>query len=178
MVLEKQKSSIYLTEKERAYLRQLEPVVVCPDPDWPPFEYKDAYGQYVGISADLAALVFQSLSVNYKTLWTKDWNETLSLSKAQKVHIVPFLNKTTEREKWLTFTDPLFIDPNVFVTRVDHPFIDNPNKLSNETIALPEGTAVEKFNKKRIPGIKIILGKSELEALQMVAEGVAQLTLR
>lgn len=33
------------------------------------------------------------------------------------------MNQTPAREKWLVFTEPFFTDPNVFVTREEHPFI-------------------------------------------------------
>lgn len=170
--------TVNLTNDEMAYLKSLEPVIVCPDPDWPPFEFKDEKQQFAGIAADLLSLIFRRLSLQYRCLWTENWEESLTLSQEGKVHIIPFLNRTPERETWLSFTDPIFVDPNVFVSRLNHPYIEDTNQLDREVLALPQGTAVEKYIKEFIPNLQIVNRESELEIFQMVSQGDADVTLR
>ncbi len=173
-----QATAINLSAEEYRYLKNIEPVIICPDPDWAPYEYKDAKGKYSGISAEIISLIFKRLSLKYEILWARNWKEVLSLSKAGNIHLIPFLNKTPEREKWLNFTNPVFVDPNVFVSRLDYPYIDNPDDLYAKNISLPEGTAVETVLKDKFPGLNIITTKSEIETFQLVADGKADLTLR
>ena len=46
-----------LEPAERAYLDARGPLRVCVDPAWPPLEAIDASGRYVGVGADVMALL-------------------------------------------------------------------------------------------------------------------------
>lgn len=169
---------IRLTEAERARLAELGPVLAGVDPDWYPYEQLNGQGEYVGIAADLIRLIGERTGVTFEILPTKSWGETLELSKAGKFHVLPFLNRTPAREEWLVFTDPYFVDPNVFVTRAEHGDIADPKKLRGETVVLPEGTSIEERLRQDYPNLRVLVAPSEEEALRMVEEGAADMTLR
>lgn len=154
------------------------PVIICPDPDWAPFEYRDQNDDYCGIAADLIALVFARLGATYSILWTEDWRESLAAAKEGRAHVVPFLNESGERDTWLTFTEPIFVDPNVFVTRLEYPYIESSDQLERQTIAIPEGTSVAKKLQERHPHVVLHTTSSELEAFLLVRDGHAQMSLR
>ncbi len=167
-----------LTNEEKAFLSSLEAITMCVDPDWPPYEVVDAAGNFSGIAADLVTIVSERLGVPFVVLPTADWAETIECSKAGKCHLIPFLNQTVAREEWLIFTEPLFVDPNVFITREEHPFIANPGELVNKTIALPEGTSIEEWIRRDYPNLTVITTKDEIEAFRLVERGTADMTLR
>lgn len=156
----------------------LEPVRFCVDPDWFPFEVIDAQGQHQGIAADLLALVAQRSGVRMELLPTKDWPASLTASKAGRCQIMSLLNETPVRSEWLLFTPPLLIDENVLVTHEDHPFIADLAGLENHTMVLPAGTSIEERVRKDFPNIKIIITDTEAQALAMVSERKADLTMR
>ena len=135
-----QHEAVSLTQAERAYLKEHKEVTLCVDPDWVPYEHIDASGKHVGIAADLLALIEARTGVEFQLVPTRDWNESLEYSKAGKCQALSFLNQSVERSEWLIFTSPLFSDPNVFITREEHPFISDPATLENESIVFPEGT--------------------------------------
>lgn len=170
--------SVELTPHERNYLQKLGPIKVCVDPDWAPFETLNATGEYVGIGADLLFLVAQRLGINIEVLKTKDWDETMIASKAGKCQIMSFLNQTPARDKWLIFTEPHFSDPNVFITREEHPFIADPSELVDKTIVFPEGTAMEEKIRKAYPNLKVITTPTEMDAFKLVSDKKADMTLR
>ncbi|MDD2500085.1 MAG: diguanylate cyclase [Geobacter sp.] len=171
--------SVKLSSAEKRYLTQLGPITVCPDPDWIPYEQMDARGNFTGIAADLLDLISQRLGITFTYVQVKDWDEAVALSQAGKVLLLPFLNQTPKRDLWLTFTEPLFSDPNVFITREEHPFITNASLLKDKTIAVPSGTSIEEKVRRDYPNLKILnTGNSEAEVFKAVSERRADLTLR
>ena len=173
-----QQNETMLTPVERVYLHQNKRVTLCVDPDWVPYEQIDASGRHVGIAADLLALVAARTGVEFVLVPTRDWNESLEFSKTGQCKALSFLNQTTERSEWLIFTSPVFSDPNVFITREEHPFISDPATLEHESIVFPEGTSMEALIRERYPNLSIMLAKSEEEAITMVSSRRSSMTLR
>lgn len=167
-----------LNPTEQSYLNELGAVKMCVDPDWEPYERINDKGEYIGIAADLVALVAERSGVSLKLVPTKTWQESLAASKEGKCQILSFLNKSPERDTWLLFTEPYFSDPNVFITREEHDFISDPASLSGESIALPAGTSLEERIRSTYPNLNIRVVNSEDEALQLVSERKVDMTLR
>ena len=170
--------TVVLTAAERAYVNEHKSVTLCVDPDWVPYERIDARGRHVGIAADLLALVSARTGIEFELVPTRDWNESLEYSKAGRCKVLSFLNQSPERSSWLIFTTPLFSDPNVFITREEHPFISDPATLEDESIVFPEGTAMEGMVRERYPNLQIKIVKSEDEALDMVSARRSSMTMR
>ncbi|OEF96636.1 diguanylate cyclase [Desulfuribacillus alkaliarsenatis] len=170
--------TILLTEAEQQYLQELGSITMCVDPDWVPFEHLDEKGNFTGIAADLIELVATRLGITIEIIPTIDWPETLEYSKAGKCMILPFLNQTPEREEWLVFTEPLLIDENVIITRQEYPYISDLSAVTDKTIVLPKGTSIEERVRKDFPNLTIITTVTESEALQMVENKQADMTLR
>lgn len=169
---------VELTPEEKKYLEHLGPVTVGVDPDWYPYEQINYQGEYVGIAADLIQLIARRCGIELKIVPTSSWDQTLAMSQAGKCQIVSFLNQTPARDKWLNFTDPYFTDPNVFVTRVEHDYISNPAALTGETIVLPQGTSIEERIRRDYPNLHVVTVDSEREAMQLIEDKEADLTLR
>lgn len=172
------KAKVRLSAEERAYLDRLAPITVAPDPDWPPFEFIDSDGEFAGIAIDLLALIEQRLGISFEYVVVADWDEAISRSKADEVLILPFLNRTPAREEWLTFTEPLLVDPNVFVTREEHSFIADLSQLGDEKLVLPAGTSVEERIRARYPELRILIVPTEAEVFRAVQQREADLALR
>ncbi len=170
--------SVELTPNELTYIRQLGSIKVCIDPDWKPFESLDEQGHYVGIGADLLYLVIRRLGLSVEIIRTKDWDESVDFAKKGQCQILSFLNQTPKRDEWLLFTKSHFEDPNVFITREEHPFISNPANLINETIVFPKGTAMEELIRKDYPNLKVITTESEEEAFSLVSSHKADMAMR
>lgn len=177
-LIERGAPPIVLTAEQQAYLQQLGPITLAPDPDWLPYESIDAQGNFTGIAADLLALLEARLGLQFHLVPTRDWDEALALSQAGAVLALPFLNQTPEREDWLIFTEPLFIDPNVFVTRREHPFITDAAQLAGERVVLPSGTSIEEFVRRDFPDLEVLLVPDERQVFQAVEHGKADLAIR
>lgn len=170
--------AVPLTEAEQAYLKGLGPVTLCVDPDWAPFEVIDADGKYVGIAADLLALVSQRTGVALQLLRTKDWPDSLEASRAGRCTLLGLLNQTAAREAWLVFTRPMLIDDNILVTREEHPFIADLGRFADASMALPKGTSIEEWMLRDYPNIRLIMTDTEAEALELVSARKVDMTMR
>ena len=171
-------ANVALTPEERAYLEGLGSITVCPDPDWKPYGHVDAQGNFTGIAADLLHLLEERLDIAFTYVFPEDREAAIALSMAGKAHILPFLNQAPAREQWLVFTEPLFVDPNVFVTREEHPFITNAGLLPDASIVLPPGTSMEEMVRHDFPNLAVFHVPSEMDAFRAVSHRNADMTLR
>jgi len=170
--------AIEFSATEHAYLAGMPIVRMCVDPDWAPFEQIDERGRHVGIAADLIQLVSRRTGLKIMLYPTRTWEESLVASKAGRCQIMSFLNRTPERERWLDFTAPIFVDPNMIIAREDHPFVGDVRWLRDERVALPRGTMVEEHLRRDYPNLRIVLTESEPEAMTLVSERKADFTVR
>ncbi|WP_374327852.1 diguanylate cyclase [Azonexus sp.] len=169
---------IELTATEQAYLAAMPVVRMCVDPDWAPFEQIDEHDRHVGIAADLIQQVSRRTGLKIMLYPTRTWEESLAASQAGRCQIMSFLNRTPERERWLDFTAPIFVDPNMIIAREDHPFVGDVRWLREESVALPRGTMVEEHLRRDYPNLRIVLTESEPEAMTLVSERKADFTVR
>lgn len=82
---------VSLEPEELAYLEQLGPLTVAPDPDWRPFSYLDEHGRFAGIAIDLLTLLEERLGISFTYVQTRDWDDAVERSKAGEVLILPSL---------------------------------------------------------------------------------------
>lgn len=169
---------VVLTEDERDYISTKGNIRMVVDPDWYPYEKVDEGGIHRGISADLIGLISERTGIHFELVHTSNWDESLKVARSGKADVVSFLNQTPERSRWLIFTKPYYTDPNVLITREEHDYVSNLARLTGETIVLPEGTSLEERLRKDYPNLKIIIVKSEEEALSYVDRKKADMTLR
>lgn len=170
-------NDLRLTDTQKEYLNYKKTITMCVDPDWEPFEIINKNGKHEGISADLIQFISQKIGIKIELIKTKDWDETLKFSKEKKCDILSFLNDTPQRREWLTFTNPIFSDPNVLVGRSERKYINDIGK-ENLTIALPKGTAIAERFANDFPNLTIIPTNSEAEAFKLVEDRKADITLR
>ncbi len=170
--------AVDLSAEERAYVRSHPSVTMCVDPDWRPFEWVDERGMHRGIGADLVRLVASRVGFTLELVRTRDWGESLAASRAGRCAILSFVNQTSPSDSWLDFTAPVFVDPNVFITREDHGFVANLADFAGQTIVFPVGTAMEEVVRRDYPGLKVLTVETEEAALAMVASGKADMTMR
>jgi PAS domain S-box-containing protein len=167
-----------LTAQEQAYLQKISPINFCVDPDWSPFEVIDDKGQHLGIGADLLALVAQRTGLSLRLFKTKDWPESLVASKTGRCQVMSLLNQTPARDAWLIFTQPILTDDNILITREEHPFVVDLSSLPDQIMVLPKGTSIEERVRHDFPNLKIIVTDTETQALQMVSDRKADMTMR
>jgi diguanylate cyclase (GGDEF)-like protein len=170
--------AIQFSAQEQAYIATTKTIRMCVDPDWVPFERINEQGKHEGIAADLVQTVAQRVGLKIELYPVKNWEESLAASKAGTCQIMSFLNQTPARDQWLIFTDPIFFDPNIIITREEHPYIGDMKGLTKKTVALPRGTMVEERIRREYPDLSPILTESEQQAVALVSDRQADMTIR
>lgn len=171
-------TTVPLTSEERAYLAASPIVRLCVDPNWAPFERINEKGGHEGISADLLGLLSRRTGLTFQLVPSATWTDSVRLSQEGRCQALSFLNRTPNRDAWLDFTEPYFSDPNVFVTREEHPFIGDPAGLGRESIVFPHGTSMAELMRRRYPNLDVRTVESEEEAIAQVERREADLTMR
>lgn len=154
-------SGVDLTSEEAAYVSRSEPVRICVDGDWRPFEWIDGQGVHRGIAADLISLVAERTGLRIVVLPTANWEDSLAASRAGRCPLLSFVNQTPDRGAWLVFTEPLFLDPNVIITHERPPDVADPEVLEKKLVALPAGTMVAERMARDYPMLRIVPTVSE-----------------
>lgn len=171
-------AGIAFTPQEKAYLERVGTLRVCVDPDWIPFEHINAQGQHEGIAADLLQLVAQRVGLKIEVYPVNTWDESLAASQSKRCQLMSFLNQTPARDQWLIFTQPIFYDQNIIITREEHPYIGELRDLAEHTVVLPRGTMIEERIRLDFPNLKVITTDSEADAISYVSERKADMTVR
>lgn len=77
----------------------------------------------------------------------------------------------------MLFSEPLFSEPNVLITREEHPYVNDPKELVHESIAISKGDSLlERFSNEFPNMITFSVAKQE-DAILMVSEKRVDMTI-
>ncbi|MDJ0883396.1 MAG: transporter substrate-binding domain-containing protein [Desulfobacterales bacterium] len=160
-----------LTTEERRWLEDHPQIRLGVDPTWPPFEQKNADGDYAGITADYVRLLNQRLGTRMQPMMGLSWTEVLAKVQNGELDVVPCISPTPERARFLRFTKPYLVFQMVIATHKDAPFISGLADLNTETVGVVEGYVSHASIARDYPQIEIRTFGNVEEGLQAVANG-------
>ncbi len=163
-------SSDLFTDQQKSYLKNKKEITYCIDPEWMPFE-SIHNGKHIGISADIFDGFKKQLPVPMHLIKTQSWVESLFKVQQRECDILSLASPTTERLKYLDFTQPYINLPVVLVTRTDKIFIDDINEVKNEKLAVVKGYAIADILREKINDINLIEVDSISDGLKRVESG-------
>ena len=165
--------SLNFSPAEKAWL-QAHPVIrVGIDPDFAPYEWLDAKGELVGLSADYLDLIGQRLGVKFEVAKNKSWAETLAMAQRGELDMLSNANKTPERERYLMFTDPYLNSPAIIISDNNNGFIGTLDNLAGKRVTLVDGYFMQELLMRDHPEIKLLPTENVHDALSMVSNGKA-----
>jgi len=160
---------VNFTPEEQAWL-QAHPVIrVGVDRDFAPYEWIDAKGNYVGLSAEYIALIEQRLGVKLEVIKDKPWAEILKMAQQGKLDMLSNANKTPERQQYLIFTEPYLQTPAIIISDNSSGFISSLNRLNGKQVTLEKGYFMQELLMRDHPEIKLVLAENIHDALAMVS---------
>ena len=171
-------SRVDLTAEEVVFLQQRETYKVCIDPQSSPFEEITSEGVYKGITADLVGKIGKRLGIELEIQHVLTWDDSLKLAKLGQCDILTFVMPSDESQRWLLFSEPLFSDLYVFITREEHPYIEDVSTLKQESIAIPIVSDLFTRFSKEFDNLIVIPVSTKEEALSMVSKQKADMTIR
>ncbi len=158
------------TPKERDYLAN-NTITFAGDPNWLPFEAFDKHGQYIGIISEHIDIIEKKLDIKFQKIITKDWLETLELSKKRGADIISGDAADVVLSKNYKPIDTYMKNPLVIVTRDDYPFIADLNHMKDKKIVYIDGYGYTADIVKKYPNIRFLKTDSIGTALLGVKSG-------
>lgn len=138
----------------------------------PTYQFENDQGVIEGVFIDYITLIEQK--INYKFTRIK-YTELPSLFEDAEngyLDIIPALQKTEERLKYLSFHGNLFQSEYVIVTRKEDVEDITFDILSEKKIVLPKGHAIKDLLLEKIPDLEISFFENEIEALKALDGGM------
>jgi ABC-type amino acid transport substrate-binding protein len=162
---------LQLTVAESKWLQSKPVLKFSVDPNWAPLELINDDKKYEGMNADFLALISELTGIEFKLEPTKEWPESVQLSKENKVDMLACVSKTAEREKYLNFTTKTFELTDGILMRSDAKFIDKIDDLKGVKVGVPDGTSLHKKLLKENPLLILVPIKGNQKALEMLVKG-------
>ncbi|PKM55702.1 MAG: hypothetical protein CVV00_02980 [Firmicutes bacterium HGW-Firmicutes-5] len=172
---QKESTSIFLTQEEQAWLTEHEGQIrIGYTTDYPPVEYLIG-DDYVGISADYFKLLEEKLGTKFEMVEFDQWSDLIEASRLKTVSGITAATKTPERSKYLDFTVPYIMNPNVIITRKNFSEKLTFEKLSNSSmdiLVIEEYSIIEDLEKNH-PKLVYRTVPNTSDGLRLVAFGEA-----
>ncbi len=135
-----------LTPGERLWLDEnAEKLTLYYNPDFPPIEFADENGEFIGLGADVTAAVEQRLGITFIKQPCSDWNLHLQSLAKGDCSVAPTIVRTDERESYAFFTVPYARVPVVIITTSNRTEAMNLDELGGMKIAVVSGFASENY---------------------------------
>jgi len=164
-------STLPLNAGEIEFLQRIDPIGVCVDPDWMPYDFVTDQGDYIGINADFQKIFAERIGKEIRLVKTADWQESLEYAQQRKCSILSSATMTPQRLAYLDFTRPFNVYPIVIATRNDQPFIADFRTVLHKTFVTVKGFAALDLLKQKYPKIRILEAKDAHSGLEWVASG-------
>lgn len=164
-------AGLKLTEPEKAFIRNNPTLTLCVDPDWLPYEGLSADGKHVGLIAEYA-LEFQTRTgFAFELVPTKSWEESWQLVEAGDCDIVAGLNRTREREEYLSFTEEYINEPKVLVIQTGRTDIKDLADLQGKSLAVVKDYTLDERLALDYPRINRVYVNSLRDGVARLANG-------
>ncbi|MCK5111220.1 MAG: transporter substrate-binding domain-containing protein, partial [Arcobacteraceae bacterium] len=172
-------NNINLTNQENIYLKNINIIKMCNNPNWKPIEFAEEnnMNQMSGIAIDTMKLIENKLNIKFQNIPTKNWTQSQQFLKEKKCDILPAAIKTKKRKKYANFTKPYLNYKLAIITKNDKPFVKNIEGIIDKSIARKKGSGLIHKLKAKYPNINIVETKDYLEALQKVSNGTVYCTI-
>lgn len=174
-ILPPSKSSVIeLTDKERAWLKEHQPIRIAFDGHFPPYSFVDGSGRISGISYDTIQLISKKLNIQIEIDDRHNWKDIYQAVINKKVDAIATMVKRQEREEQFSFTYPYIFKSLVIITQKTNEHIKNRSDLSGKTVALVKDYQYSEGIIEDFPTIIPFYVETMEEALFAVETGQAE----
>lgn len=167
--------SLHLDKEEQEFLAAHPVLRVHNEMAWPPFNYNEQ-GKPKGFSIDIMNLIAKKTGFRIQYVSGPSWSDFLAMTQERKLDLMLNIVNTAERRKYIRFTRPYAVNPNVIVSKKEAKF-DTIESLFDKTVAIPKGFFYEELLSSEFPQIKLHLVTDALESLKAISIGKADAAL-
>ncbi|MCW8888095.1 MAG: transporter substrate-binding domain-containing protein, partial [Gammaproteobacteria bacterium] len=169
---------VNLSLSEKRWLKAHPVIRMAFDENYPPYSFRDEWGEMVGIAVDFAKELAQRVGIRIDIYPDGEWKVLYAAAQQRKVDVIATLVKREEREEWFEFTQPYISLAQYIITRnEDLKFLNSPELLSGKTVALVKGYSMTKVLLEEVKGITPYYVNNLTEALEAVSTSRADATI-
>ncbi|SDK93167.1 Signal transduction histidine kinase [Maridesulfovibrio ferrireducens] len=161
---------IALTEEEEAWVRAHPVVRFAVDPEFVPYEFLGANGEFGGIASDYVRLVSKRLGIKFERVTDLSWDDAVKEAREKNIDAFPCVGKTGKRMEFLRYSRPYTQYNRIVVTRTNAPFITGLSDIADLKIAVQENTSHEGYLLENT-AIRPVGYKTLRDALESVSRG-------
>ena len=161
--------SLGFSTEELAWMEAHPVVRLAPDPDFPPIEFLDEHGNYLGIAADFISLLEKKLPIRFEIVLLKNWNEVIRQAKSREIDMFGAAVPTPERLKYMRFTPPYVEFPAVVLVRDSAENFPTLSQLKGKRVAVVSNYADHEYMVRAYPHIP-------LEVMPDISSGLRQVS--
>ncbi|XOB61241.1 transporter substrate-binding domain-containing protein [Campylobacterota bacterium DY0563] len=147
----------YLTDKEKEFLKNHPIIKVHNEQNWRPYNF-NKNGIPTGYTVDVLNMLVKKLGIDIQYVSGDTWSNYLTKLKNKEIDLIGNITKTTNREKYISFTKNTIINekPIIFAKKNKSLFFDL-SSLNGHTVAVVKGFWYEELLKREYPQIKVLL---------------------
>jgi len=168
-----EKLAISLTDKERAYLKQLGEVKMGYLTQWSPMEFTDKQGKFAGINSDIAAMIAAQLQIKLTPVAFKDWQALIKALQQGEISMAGSVAKTPDRQQQLAFSQAYWPSPWGLASKLEQVSVFNISQLTGQRVAVVEGYHLVAQLMALQPSLKLVLVADTKAGLAAVSQGHA-----
>ncbi len=168
----KDKKNIF-TKEERDWIKKHPLIKVGGEVDWAPFDFVDQSGEYSGLAKDYLDVISGITGLQFDIKTDKSWDNLLNSLKNGQLDLLPAINFSKEREKFVNFTHPYLALTEYYITKEGYPKINAIEELYGKKVVAIKGYQVLEWLKQNHPKIKIVEASGILDALRILGSGEA-----
>lgn len=166
---------LHLDKEEQEFLATHPVLRVHNEMNWPPFNYNES-GKPKGFSIDVMNLIAKKTGFRIQYVSGPNWSDFLEMTRERKLDLMLNIVNTAERRKYIRFTRPYAVNPNVIVSKKSAKYEDI-KSLIGKTVAIPKGFFYEEVLSAEYPDIKLHLVQDATESLTAISIGKADAAL-
>lgn len=160
-----------LTTQEQDWLKQVDAIRLCSDPDWMPYEGIDEQHRHTGIMSDFHQLWADMLDKPVILQPTESWQQSLQFMEQGQCDVLSSAQDVPSRRHYLSVTEPFIFYPFAVATQPENQFIMDLLPLMDKQFVMVEGYAGVEIMRKRYPEIDLVLVDTARQGLRMVEKG-------
>lgn len=160
-----------LTDEEIQWLKENKNLKVSTFGDYPPYQFKNQFGETEGIFIDYIKLIEQKINYKFNIVEYPTWQAIIEDTKKENIDIVIEIQKTKERSTYLNFYNPLFDTKHVIISRKDNAEKISYKNISKKTIVVPKDYAIADILKNTFPDINLEFEINEATCLKALNNG-------
>ncbi len=145
-------------------------LIVATSPDWPPYEFKDLEGNYVGADISLAQFIADKMGVELEIL-ELDFAAVLAAVAAGKADLaIAGLTVVEERRESMEFSDFYYTEGEqvIVILKENAETLKTFADFTGKTVAAQNATLQQELVEKQLPNAKLELITDVKDAVMMV----------